>query len=379
MAMPTRPGPASRSRMCPLRSPATYPSRFQPVHPGSCGVVTRRRADRLARSVHDRRSGAALAARRTAADRPGDRGRTDAVRRRRGGMPGARRWPHSARRANAEGALVRVAGDRGGWTDAPAPDRLAAQLGRRAIPARLRWRVASAALLKWPVVAAPVQRHQGRTTIPIAPSSTAASRIPPSLLGAHDGLGADRARVVECLAWWDFSAEIPTDRIIDRGPHGLHGHCATCRRGRCAARAGPAKRPTGGTRRGITRRSIFTRMISTIAAGKPISWSRFPTGMACGVYGIRLRCGDTRTSCRSTCCRRAALRRRQSSFWPRPSPTRSTATTGAAIPTTAFVLARLNGAPIRGMPTSTPNTAPRPTTRIRTAAASAIRACAGRC
>src|SRR5207237_7602886 len=27
----------------------------------------------------------------------------------------------------------------------------------------------------------------------------------------------------ECLAWWDFGAEIPTDRIIDRGPHGLHG------------------------------------------------------------------------------------------------------------------------------------------------------------
>jgi len=27
----------------------------------------------------------------------------------------------------------------------------------------------------------------------------------------------------EFLAWWDFSEEIPTDRIVDRGPHGLHG------------------------------------------------------------------------------------------------------------------------------------------------------------
>jgi N,N-dimethylformamidase len=26
------------------------------------------------------------------------------------------------------------------------------------------------------------------------------------------------------VAWWDFSAEIASDRIIDRGPHGLHGH-----------------------------------------------------------------------------------------------------------------------------------------------------------
>ena len=38
----------------------------------------------------------------------------------------------------------------------------------------------------------------------------------------------DRAEPIEpdkakCLAW-DFSAEISTDRIIDRGPRSLHGH-----------------------------------------------------------------------------------------------------------------------------------------------------------
>jgi hypothetical protein len=47
---------------------------------------------------------------------------------------------------------------------------------------------------------------------------------PAILIGARERpqpLEPDKA---ECLAWWDFSAEIPTERIIDRGPHGLHGH-----------------------------------------------------------------------------------------------------------------------------------------------------------
>jgi hypothetical protein len=47
---------------------------------------------------------------------------------------------------------------------------------------------------------------------------------PAILIGAHDGpepLEPDKAK---CLAWWDFSAEIATDMIIDRGPHGMHGH-----------------------------------------------------------------------------------------------------------------------------------------------------------
>ena len=48
------------------------------------------------------------------------------------------------------------------------------------------------------------------------------------------------------------------------------------RRGQCAARAGPAKRPAGSTCLGITPRSISTRTISTIADGKPILSSTFP-------------------------------------------------------------------------------------------------------
>src|SRR5438046_6881460 len=45
-----------------------YPSRFQPVHSGSCGVVTISAPIALPQSVHDCRAGTALAARRTAAD-----------------------------------------------------------------------------------------------------------------------------------------------------------------------------------------------------------------------------------------------------------------------------------------------------------------------
>jgi N,N-dimethylformamidase len=33
----------------------------------------------------------------------------------------------------------------------------------------------------------------------------------------------DAYRGAALLAWWDFSSEIPTQAIIDRGPHGLHG------------------------------------------------------------------------------------------------------------------------------------------------------------
>lgn len=40
----------------------------------------------------------------------------------------------------------------------------------------------------------------------------------------HEGAAPIEPGEVECLAWWDFSAEIPTDRIVDRGPNGLHSH-----------------------------------------------------------------------------------------------------------------------------------------------------------
>jgi N,N-dimethylformamidase len=47
---------------------------------------------------------------------------------------------------------------------------------------------------------------------------------PAIIAGVQDGPEPIEPDKAECLAWWDLSSDIPTDRIIDRGPHGLHGH-----------------------------------------------------------------------------------------------------------------------------------------------------------
>ena len=95
----------------------------------------------------------------------------------------------------------------------------------------------------------------------------------------------------ECLAWWDFSAEISTDRIIDRGRYGLHGSL----------------------------RNLPTRAVrGSYWTGEEMSWRHMPRHYAAihfheddlydcgwetdfeitipqtmpsGVYGVRLRCG----------------------------------------------------------------------------------------
>src|SRR5215831_12915491 len=46
---------------------------------------------------------------------------------------------------------------------------------------------------------------------------------PAILGGARYGDTPIELAASECLAWWDFSAEIPTNRILDRGPDRLHG------------------------------------------------------------------------------------------------------------------------------------------------------------
>ena len=340
----------------------------------------RRHAARLARSVHDRRAGAALAARRAPADRAGDRGRADAV----GSPPRAR---SNARRAANAGSPAPMLKRR--WYEL----RIIASDGRlrlRQTALQRSWGVADSGEAEM-AGSLGVARHnsrsapaspplRGRMTIPTAPSSTAASRTRRSCRSADRGARRSSRTRLECLAWWDFSAEIATDRILDRGPHALHGSCATCRPGRCAARAGPARRPAGG---------IAPRHYAAIHFHDDdlydCGWDTDFEVDDPGRHGERrLRRAAAlrrrrRTSCRSTCCRRPAPRPRRSPFSPRPSPTRSTATTSAAMPTRRSARARRNGAPIRGTPTRiTRNTAPRPTTRTPTAAASAIRACAGR-
>jgi N,N-dimethylformamidase len=115
---------------------------------------------------------------------------------------------------------------------------------------------------------------------------------PAILIGAHAShqpLEPDKA---EYLAWWDFSAEIPTDRIIDRGPHGLYGHLRNL-----PTRAVRGSRWTGEE----TSWRHMPRHYAAIHFHEDDlydgGWETdfvfdIPDGIVSGLYGIRLRCDD---------------------------------------------------------------------------------------
>ena len=115
---------------------------------------------------------------------------------------------------------------------------------------------------------------------------------PAILHGIHEGDVPIEPGEAECLAWWDFSAEIPTDRIVDRGPHGLHGHLRNL-----PTRAVRGSRWSGEETswRHMPRHyaAIHFHEDDLYDCGWETDFSvEIPTGMASGVYGIRLRCGD---------------------------------------------------------------------------------------
>ncbi|HEY4470399.1 MAG TPA: N,N-dimethylformamidase beta subunit family domain-containing protein, partial [Stellaceae bacterium] len=97
----------------------------------------------------------------------------------------------------------------------------------------------------------------------------------------------------ECLAWWDFSAEIPTDRIIDRGPRGLHGRLRNL----------PTRAVRGSSWTGDeTNWRHMPRHYAAIHFHEDdlydCGWDTdftidLPAGMRSGVYGVRLRCAGT--------------------------------------------------------------------------------------
>jgi N,N-dimethylformamidase len=115
---------------------------------------------------------------------------------------------------------------------------------------------------------------------------------PAILAGLHDRAALIEPGEASCLAWWDFSAGIPTDHIFDRGPHGLHGHLRNL--------------PTRGVRgsRWTGEHTNWRHMPRHYAAIHfhqddlyDCGWETdftiaIPDGMASGVYGIRLRCND---------------------------------------------------------------------------------------
>jgi N,N-dimethylformamidase len=115
---------------------------------------------------------------------------------------------------------------------------------------------------------------------------------PAIVAGVHDGTELIDPDKAECLAWWDFSADIPTDRIIDRGPHKLHGHLRNL-----PTRAVRGSRWTGEE----TSWRHMPRHYAAIHFHEDdlydCGWETdfvfdIPDGMTSGVYGIRLRCDD---------------------------------------------------------------------------------------
>jgi N,N-dimethylformamidase len=114
---------------------------------------------------------------------------------------------------------------------------------------------------------------------------------PAILAGIHDEAAPIEPSAVDCLAWWDFSAEIPTTRIRDRGPHGLHGVLQNL-----PVRAVPGSRWTGAETnwRHAPRHyaAIHFHEDDLYDCGWATDFSiEIPEDMPSGAYGVRLRCG----------------------------------------------------------------------------------------
>jgi N,N-dimethylformamidase len=96
---------------------------------------------------------------------------------------------------------------------------------------------------------------------------------PAILHGVHEGGAPIEPGEAECLAWLARRSR-PTGSST-AGHTGCMAICATCRCARCKASVGAAKRPAGGICRATTPQSISMKTISTTAAGKPISPSKY--------------------------------------------------------------------------------------------------------
>ena len=115
----------------------------------------------------------------------------------------------------------------------------------------------------------------------------------PAILGAaRYGNAPIELAAPECLAWWDFSAEIPTARILDRGPEGLHGALRNL-----PTRAVRGSRWTGHEPNWRHAPRDHAAIHFHEHDLYDCDWETdfavdIPEGMASGVYGVRLRCED---------------------------------------------------------------------------------------
>ena len=283
-------GPGIKLEDVPAAFTGTYPSRFQPVHLGSCGVVTPANplalpdpgtiVVRVQPWLLDGRPQTVLAI---------ESGPALSV-----GAEGARLEMGDSRVQVATPML------KGRWYEL----RVIAADGRvrlRQTALQHSWGIADSgeaegrgtfgALAKLTFGAASTARPKADEN-PYCAFLDGRLEDPAILAGVHDRAEPIEPDKAKCLAWWDFSAEISTDRIIDRGPQGLHGHVRNL-----PMRAVRGSRWTGEE----TNWRHMPRHYAAIHFHQDdvydCGWETdfvfdIPDGMASGVYGIRLRCND---------------------------------------------------------------------------------------
>jgi N,N-dimethylformamidase len=283
-------GPGIKLIELPSAFAGTYSSRFQPVHLGSCGVVAPAEpvalpdpctiAVRVQPWLLDGRPQAALAI---------EGGITLSV--------------------AGEGAILEIAGDRVQVT-APMLERRWYELRVLAAGGRLRLRQAplqrswgvtdsgSAELAGSPgvlgkvVFGAAIAGDPDPDDNPYRAFFNGRIEDPVILAGIHDGLAPIEPSSTDCLAWWDFSADISTARILDRGPHGVHGTLLNL-----PTRAVAGSHWTGAETnwRHAPRdyAAIHFHEDDLYDCGWGTDFAvEIPDGMPSGVYGVRLRCGE---------------------------------------------------------------------------------------
>jgi N,N-dimethylformamidase len=114
---------------------------------------------------------------------------------------------------------------------------------------------------------------------------------PAILAGAHSAVAPLELEQAACLAWWDFSERIQGTSILDRGPHALHGALRNL-----PTRAVCGSRWTGEETCWRHRPRHYAAIHFHEDDLYDCGWDTdfevtIPDGMASGVYGLRLRCG----------------------------------------------------------------------------------------
>ncbi|HTZ36173.1 MAG TPA: N,N-dimethylformamidase beta subunit family domain-containing protein, partial [Stellaceae bacterium] len=140
-------------------------------------------------------------------------------------------------------------------------------------------------------VAAMPAAHPGLQGNPFEAFFNGRVEDPAILAGAHDGAAPLEPAAGDCLAWWDFSEAIGSERIVDRGPHGLHG----------ALRNLPTRAVCGSRWRGAEMcwrhaprdyAAIHFHEDDLYDCGWETDFVvEIPATLRSGVYGVRLRCG----------------------------------------------------------------------------------------